>query len=535
MLCALGLVCVLAGASLANWADSFDGGQVNLDTWQFPAFPDVTGTFTQTFPLGEEDNPYLAFTETTSVGVGGAAFGAGFGSEEVFKDVRVAAVVNVAGDASHNYHGLIARASYFIDPDGSLTNVAPGVVADCYILHINWEDGPANLRIDIEKVIMNQNIMDEDIEAVIPALVNDRSYFAELNVVGSGPVYVTGSLYESQGGPLVARVSMIDTNGNDWWEDTGAHDEVFTEGVSGIFAQNEDEEPAGFYVTFDDVSSLSDGPSPVAPSPAPGTTGVSLLPTLSWIEAEFATDRQLWFGKAGEDLVMVDPTPAGTTYSLSLLEANTTYQWRVDQVGADGVATGHTWSFTTGDAVLVDDFESYANTDEIAAAWPHNIPPSPGGQPYPYIFLETGQVRQGAKAMRFEYQNQYEPYLTEATRTFDEPQNWTILANPCLTMDFRGDNDNVEQRMFVRIEDAAGNQATVAHPLRYAVQSEPWRVWEPIPLTEFEGVDMSTVAKLTLGLGDNTASEQEVEDRDAIYVDAIRVCAGEAPETADAN
>jgi hypothetical protein len=534
VLCAVGLILVPAGVSAANWADSFDGGEFDLATWQFPAFPDVTGTFTQTLAAGADENDYLALAETTSAGAGGAAFGAGFGSEEVFQDVRVSAVVNVAGDASHNYHGLIARASYFIDPDGSLTGVAPGVVADCYVMHIDWEDGPANLNIDIEKVIQNQNIMDEDVEAVIPGLANERSFYAELDVVGSGPVHVTGSLYESKGGPLVARVSMIDTNANDPWEDAGVRDEVFTEGISGIFAQNEQEEPAGFYVTFDDVASVSDGPSAVAPSPAPGARGVSLMPTLSWIEAAFATGRQVWVGKAGEEMVMVEPAPDGMNYAPGLLEANTTYQWRVDQVGVDGVAAGHTWAFTTGEAILVDDFESYANTDEIAAAWPHNIPPSTSGQPFPYVFLETGKVRQGTKAMRFEYQNQYDPFLTEATLTFETPQDWTLLASPCLTMDCRGEDDNVEQPLFVRLEDAAGNQATVAHPFDYAVQSEPWRVWGPIPLTEFEGVDVSAMAKLTIGLGDGAApSGQQDEDRDMIYIDAIRVCSGAEPEAAE--
>jgi len=161
----LSAVCVFAGSGYANWFDSFNDGDFDLTTWQFPAFPDVTGTFTQTILAGADGNDYLAFEETSSVGVGGAAFGAGFGSDEEFKDVRVGAVINVAGDASHNYYGFLARASYFIDPDGSVTGVAPGFVANCYILHINYEDGPANLRIDLEKVVMNQNIMDEDIEA----------------------------------------------------------------------------------------------------------------------------------------------------------------------------------------------------------------------------------------------------------------------------------------------------------------------------------------------------------------------------------
>jgi len=523
---ALGILCVLAGAGYANWADSFNDGAFDLATWQFPVFPDVTGTFTQTIMAGADGNDYLAFEETSSVGVGGAAFGAGFGSDEKFKDVRVGAVINVAGDATHNYYGFLARASYFIDPDGSLTGVAPGFVASCYILHINYDDGPANLRIDLEKVVMNQNIMDENIEAVIPNLVNDRSYYAELDVVGSGPVYVTGSLYEYKGGPLVARTpTMIDTNANDWWEDPEVNDEVFTEGISGIFAQNENEEPAGYYITFDDVFAAADGPAAVVPSPAPGATGVSILTDLSWIEAAFATGRQLWFGPAG-DLQMVDPAPDGATYDPGMLEFGTTYQWRVDQIGPSGAAAGHTWQFTTADYLPVDNFESYADGEEIAAAWPHNIPPSAQGTAYTYVFLETGQKVQGAKAMRFEFENQYEPYRTEATQTFDEAQDWTIQGVATLALDFRGENDNVEQQMYLRIEDAAGNQATVDHPLKYAVQSEPWRVWDGIALSDLAdaGVDLAAVKKLTIGVGDGTPSGQEIEKRDVLYIDNIRLC-----------
>ncbi|MHC4519988.1 MAG: hypothetical protein ACYTAS_15470 [Planctomycetota bacterium] len=195
-------VLATAGAALGNWHETFNGDDFDLATWQFLAYPDMTGSFTQTITPGADDNGYVAFKETNSVGVGGAAFGAGFGSDEVFTDVRVGAVVNVAGDASHNYHGLIARGQYLVS-DGSWTP-APGVVADCYIMHINWEDGPANLTIDLEKVVMNSNIMDENFDVLVPRLANARSYYAELEVVGSGPVYVTSSLYEHKGGPLVA-------------------------------------------------------------------------------------------------------------------------------------------------------------------------------------------------------------------------------------------------------------------------------------------------------------------------------------------
>jgi len=52
----------------------------------------------------------------------------------------VGATVNVAGDTRSNYYGLLARASYFIDPDGKLTGVAPGFVADAYIMHVDYSN-----------------------------------------------------------------------------------------------------------------------------------------------------------------------------------------------------------------------------------------------------------------------------------------------------------------------------------------------------------------------------------------------------------
>jgi len=513
-------VLAMAGVSFGNWVETFDGGEFDLTTWQFPHVPQMLGTFTATIQSGADGDDFLALAETSSAGVGGALFGAGFGSEEAFDDVRVGAVVNVVGDASHSYHGLIARASYIIDPDGSLTGVAPGVWADCYIMHIDWDNGPANLKIDLEKVIMNQNIMDENIEVLVPGLAHARSYYAELNVVGAGPVYVTGSLYEYEGGPLVARTpTMVDTNGNDWWEDADAHDEVFTQGVSGIFAQNEDAEPAGFYTTFDDVSSLSDGPSAVPVYPADGATDASILPTLEWVEAAFATGRQLWFGTPG-NLEAVDPAPEGTTFAPGILEAGQAYQWRVDQTGPNGTVTGHVWQFTTGRSVPVDGFESYADDADITGSWVHNIE---GG--YEYIFLDAGTVNQGAKAMRFEYQNQYEPFVTEATRTFETPQDWTLINPSSLSLSFRGRKANVEQQVHVRVEDAAANQATVTLPYTFAVQSDPWRTWD-ISISDIvdAGVDLTAIQKITIGLGDGSDSGQDGDTRDILYIDNICLC-----------
>ena len=526
VICAVvGLVVAASGTAQANWSESFDGDDLDLPTWQYHCFPDVTKTFTATILAEPDGNKYLSLDETTSYNTGedsyGSAFGAGFGSDEVFTDVRVGAVVNVTGDASRNYCGLTARSTHFIDPDGSTVG-APGLFAtQVYVMHIDWEEGPANLVIDIEKVVNMSNIMrneeELDLEVAVPGLGHDRSYYAELDVVGSGPVYVTGSIYEYKGGPLVAKTAtMVDTNGNDPWEDEGVNDEPFISGSSGIFGQNEDAEPAGYHCTFDDVFSVSDGPAAVNPGPADGAAGVSIDADLSWVEAEFATSRELWLGKEGA-MEKVEPAPAGTTFDPGALEFGQTYQWRVDQIGPSGTVTGHTWNFTTAECLSVDDFESYADNADIMTAWVDSI------DGFDYVFLATDN--QGNNSMRFEFQNQYEPHFTEATRTFDSPQDWTAVDVQTLSLSFHGDKDNFEHVMYLKLEDAAGHSLKAEHPFAYACQSEIWRQWN-IALEQFGngGVDLSRVKKITIGLGSGTNSGQPDKDRDAIYIDQIKLC-----------
>ena len=523
----VGLIVVASGTVRANWLETFDGDELDLATWQFECFPDVTKTFTNTIVTDPNGNKYLSLDETSSVGIGGSAFGSAFGTDEVFTDVRVGAIVNVTGDASRSYCGLVSRTTYFVDPVGSMTGVAPGfVAAQTYIMHVSWNNGPGNLRIDLEKVIMMQNIMRDSealgLDVLVPGLNHARSYYAELDVVGSGPVYVTGTLYEYNGGPLVARTAtMVDTNGNDPWEDPDENDEVFTSGASGIFAQNEDEEPVGYHSTFDDIFSASDGPAAVNPSPANGAIDVPIDVSLSWIEAEFATGRELWLGKAGA-MEKVDPAPTGTTYTPGNLELGETYEWRVDQVGPSGTVTGHTWTLTVADYLIVDDFQSYADDAGIRSAWVDNIDEA-GVE---YVFLASGENN----SMRFEFQNQYPPYVTEITQTFNSSQDWTAQSVEELSLSFIGEHENMEHLMYLTLEDAAGQSFRV-ETFTHACQSDSWRQWT-IALGQFSdgGVDLTSVKKITIGLGDGTGSAQVGEDRDHIYIDQIMLCPAESSD-----
>ena len=514
---------VMTGTAAADWSETF-GGNAFDQTWVWGCYPDLTKTFTATITDGPGNNDYLTLRETTSIGSDpypGSGFGIGIGAAEQFTDVRVGAVVNVTGDASRSYHGLAARVSYFIDPDGSLTG-APGLVATAYIMIIHYENGPANLRIELLKEVnLDDQIMATyQPEVPVPGLDHARSHYFELDVVGSDPVYITGSIYQYKGGPLLVRTpTFIDTNGNDPWEKQGIHDGVFASGLSGIFSANENPEPVGYHCTFDDILSLSDGPAAVNPGPADGATGVSVEANLGWKEAAFATSRDLWLGKKG-DMKKVTPSPAGTTYDPGTLELGQTYEWRVDEIGAGPVTvTGHLWTFTTTPCMVIDDFESYNSDAEIAAKWVDNI------AGVDYVFLDTGNVHSGSKAMRLEYQNQYAPYFTEATNTFASTQDWTAAGVKALSLFFRGRDDNVEQALYVKVEDLNGSSQKVVHPYKYAVESNIYREWT-VALSDFSnaGVNLAIVKKLTIGTGDGTNSGQTSTDSDTIYVDDIRLC-----------
>ncbi len=523
--CVLGWWILAAGGTArANWFESFGGNAFDLPTWQFHCYPDVTKTFGGTIQDGADDDDYLALAETSSVGVYGSAFGIAFGSGEEFTDVRVGALVNISGDG-RDYHGLGARATYIID-DGSLSG-APGILASSYIMLVHYQDGPANLRIEVFKVFnLDDGIMKTFHEEHVPGIGHGRSYYAELDVVGSGPAYITGSLYEYKGGPLVARTpTLVDTAATDAWENEGPHTAVYAKGLSAVFGLNENPEPAGYRSTFDSVSSVSDGPAAVLLSPADGATGVSVDADLSWVEAGFATGRELWFGKAG---AMEKVTPAGAGYDPGVLEWGQRYEWRVDEIGAGGVVvSSQVASFTTEACGMVDDFEWYANDTAIETSWPHNIPPDVTGT-YHYIFLETGQVFQGGKAMRFEYQNQYEPYYTEATRTFAAAVDWNVSNAAALSLVFRGRKDNVPgQPIYVKVTDAGSKTATVTY-YDYAVEADSWNEWS-IDLKEFRdaGVNLSLVKTLTIGIGDGEDSGQDPSgsgDRDQIIIDDVKIC-----------
>lgn len=515
----LAITMILATTASA-WIETFEADPADL-TWDWYSVRDVEAEGyppSPTFDIVRDQTPggnhYIHFYEPTAV-TDGAAFGMGFVSE-IFTDVRVGAVVNVADEAPDNYQGLAARATYILTPPG-------GIIPNAYILHVDWEDGPANLSIDIEKVVQISNIMREDIGAMVPGHAHRKSYYAVLDVIGSDPTFVTGCLYEYKGGPLVVRTeTMIDTSGNDAWEDPDVLDAPFPAGDSGIFAQNENPVPVGFDVTFDDISS-TDIPAAATLSPLDGAQGVPVATTLTWVTAAAATSADVYLGPEGAMSKVLSATTA-SQYSPGILQTGQTYNWRVDQNGPGGLVEGFTWSFTTIDSSIVDDFESYTTDYNLRETWDPNMPGASAPDPNSLNYVETVTVQQGAKAMRIEYGNQIAPAMRQFTRTFATPQDWTVDGIKALTLAFRGQTENAQQSFYIILEDDQQTAASVPIGDSCSVQANGWNdAYLDLDLFAAQSVDLSAVKKIVIGIGDGTLSTQPEGDIDTIYIDNIRL------------
>ncbi|MFB0553334.1 MAG: LamG domain-containing protein, partial [Phycisphaerae bacterium] len=112
-----------------------------------------------------------------------------------------------------------------------------------------------------------------------------------------------------------------------------------------------------------------------SPNPANGAVDVKQTQIITWSPSVFAASHQLYFGTDKDAVKNADtgsPEYKGTrdlgseSYDPGMLEWDTTYYWRVDEVNnanPDSPWPGILWSFKTANFLVVDDFESYNDID----------------------------------------------------------------------------------------------------------------------------------------------------------------------------
>ena len=89
---------------------------------------------------------------------------------------------------------------------------------------------------------------------------------------------------------------------------------------------------------------------PINPSPANGATGLSITPTLSWVNGGGeVTYYNVYLGTDSALTATGDSqgNQMGLSYNPGTLSYSTTYYWRIDAVDGKWTTQGYTWSFTT--------------------------------------------------------------------------------------------------------------------------------------------------------------------------------------------
>ncbi len=289
-----------------------------------------------------------------------------------------------------------------------------------------------------------------------------------------------------------------------------------------------------------DVWSFTTEGAVTALAPSNGAVDVKQTQILSWSPNIFAASHEVYFGSDEDAVKNADagsPEYKGTrdlgaeSYGPGMLEWDTTYYWRIDEVNntnPDSPWTGILWSFTTANFLVVDDFDSYNDIDppdpesnRIFEAWldGYDIPTNGalvGNDVPPYA--EQSIVHGGIQSMPYFYDNNVGN--SEATHTLTYPRDWTEKGVDTLTIWFRGISDNAAETLYV----ALNGSAVVSHDNPNAAQIDKWTKWD-IPLQAFadQGVNLANVNTIGLGFGDR--NNPVAGGSGKMYFDDIRLYA----------
>jgi hypothetical protein len=277
------------------------------------------------------------------------------------------------------------------------------------------------------------------------------------------------------------------------------------------------------------------------PQPVNGATDVAMATILSWTPADNAASHDLYIGTDKEVVRNADTNSSeykgsvalgSESYDPGFLHWNTTYFWRVDEVNSQGNPTkGPIWSFTTGNFLIIEDFESYTDDETAGEAiwqtWIDGFGVADNGAQVGYLippYAEQTIVHSGSQSMPLIYDNTANAANSEATLTLTDLRDWTAQRVSRLTLWFRGTTDNAGDPLYVSIANSSGNSAVVAHENRDAASTiTTWTQWV-IPLQNFadQGIDLTEVDRLTIGLG-TKAGMAASNGSGTMYFDDIRL------------
>ena len=275
------------------------------------------------------------------------------------------------------------------------------------------------------------------------------------------------------------------------------------------------------------------------PQPANGSTDVAMGTILNWTAADNATSHEIYLGLDKNVVRSADTTSpeykgskalGEERYDAGLLEPDTMYYWRVDEVYNGNTVKGPVWSFTVGTHLVVEDFESYTDDDAASEAiwqtWIDGFGIADNGAQVGYLlppYAEQTIVHGGAQSMPLLYANEMSVTNSEATLTLTSQKNWTVQNVGELSLWFRGSSGNAPEPLYVAISNVTGGPAVVANDDLDAAEVSIWTRWI-VPLQAFadQGINLTTVDKIAIGLGSKSGMASS-GGSGTMYIDDIRL------------
>ncbi|MGA2916670.1 MAG: hypothetical protein ABSE89_11655 [Sedimentisphaerales bacterium] len=280
-------------------------------------------------------------------------------------------------------------------------------------------------------------------------------------------------------------------------------------------------------VSYDGVKTIVTGAVDTTkakvPYPANNATDAPPYAVLTWVQGDGAVWHDVYFGTDANSILDANTSTPGIYKGRQSRDANSfeptglglgqKYYWRIDEVNEPNIYKGALWQFTVADNALVDDFESYTDTNAMLTSW------SKAGTGATLSLATTGG-HDKAKTMKFDYNNSGAPYYSEAQDAAVD-FNWTIDGVLAIDIWFKGNAGNAAVPMYAALEDSNG------HPVAVITNSDPnivkaadWQAWR-IKLSDFTGVNLSNVKKFYIGFG--SRSNPQVGGSGTVYFDDIRL------------
>ncbi len=269
------------------------------------------------------------------------------------------------------------------------------------------------------------------------------------------------------------------------------------------------------------------------PKPKDGEMEVVNDRFLKWRPGDYADSHDVFFGTSFDDVNEAETSTAliykdnheANEYDPNGFDLDTTYYWRIDEVNdSNGFRwKGTIWSFTVRNYLVIEDFESYNDSDSNIVDFWQNLDST--GSVIDLGTLTNGSVVHGGnQSMQFQYNNTDElgdGNYSEVEYNYSSGQDWTDTGAKIFTIFFYGDpnNDaNATEQMYVGLADDV-NRFDINYADMNDIHLAEWLEWN-ILLSDFTDVNLSDINNIYLGFGD---AEISGGGKGTVYFDDIRL------------